>query len=57
MLAAGNKLATTLPTRPQREYNATSCDIAANSFVPLAFQRQSSVTPMRRGSRESRFES
>jgi hypothetical protein len=53
----GNKLATTLPVRLQRDSNANRCGIAGSRFDSLAFQRQRSVTPMRRGAREFRFES
>ena len=39
----GNKLATTMPVRPQRDCNATRRGIAANGFGLLVFQRQPSV--------------
>jgi hypothetical protein len=38
----GNQLATALPLRPQRDYNANRCGIAANGFVSSLLQRQPS---------------
>jgi hypothetical protein len=44
----GYKMATALPVRTQRSYNANSCGIAASGLTSVVLQRQSSITPMPR---------
>ncbi len=41
----GNKLATALPMRPQRQYNVNEYSLAVNSFGSMVFPRQPSATP------------
>jgi len=40
----GNKLATALPLRPQRDDKVNRCRIAVSSFGPLVFQRRPRLT-------------